>query len=110
MYVPDKDALFLISLVEFKELHSIHWEIECYHRAIKQVCGIELFMVSQCVGRVPRLVRAASPLGRSNWRTRKGADFSRDVERGIWFANVIREPNSPKNDQKICWYCRYRCE
>jgi Transposase DDE domain len=45
MYVPDKDALFLISLVEFKELHSIHWGIECYHRAIKQVCGIELFMV-----------------------------------------------------------------
>ncbi len=25
MYVPDKDALFLISLIEFKELHSIHW-------------------------------------------------------------------------------------
>lgn len=45
MYVPNKDALFLISLVEFKKLHSIHWGIECYHRAIKQVCGIELFMV-----------------------------------------------------------------
>jgi hypothetical protein len=44
MYVPDQDALFLISLAEFKELHSIHWGIECYHRAIKQVCGIELFM------------------------------------------------------------------
>ncbi|MEH2461979.1 MAG: hypothetical protein V7K34_32715 [Nostoc sp.] len=28
MYVPDKDALFLISLTEFKELHSIHWGIE----------------------------------------------------------------------------------
>lgn len=40
-----KDALFLISLREFKELHSIHWGIECYHRAIKQVCGIELLMV-----------------------------------------------------------------
>ena len=40
MYVPDKDALFLISFVEFKELHSIDWGIECYHRAIKQVCGI----------------------------------------------------------------------
>ena len=45
MYVSDKDALFLISLVEFKELHSIHLGIECYHRAIKQVCGVELFMV-----------------------------------------------------------------
>ena len=45
MYVPNKEALFLISLADFEELHSIHWKIECYHRAIKQVCGIELFMV-----------------------------------------------------------------
>ncbi len=34
MYVPDQDALFLVSLTEFKELHSIHWGIECYHRAL----------------------------------------------------------------------------
>jgi hypothetical protein len=45
MYTPDKDALFSISRAEFKELHSIHWGIECYHRAIKQVCGIGRFMV-----------------------------------------------------------------
>jgi hypothetical protein len=45
MFVPDKDELFLISIAEFQELHSIHWGIECYHRAIKQVCGIDLFMV-----------------------------------------------------------------
>jgi len=45
MYTPEKDALLLISRTEFEELHSIHWGIECYHRAIKQVCGIERFMV-----------------------------------------------------------------
>ncbi|MHC5772512.1 IS701 family transposase [Nostoc sp.] len=45
MYIPDKDALLLISTAEFKTLHSIHWGIECYHRAIKQLCGIEQFMV-----------------------------------------------------------------
>jgi hypothetical protein len=28
MYVPDKDVLSLISIAEFKELHSIHWGIE----------------------------------------------------------------------------------
>ncbi len=28
-----------------RALHSIHWGIECYHRAIKQVCGIGRFMV-----------------------------------------------------------------
>lgn len=45
MYTPEKDTLLSISRTEFKELHSIHWGIECYHRAIKQVCGIERFMV-----------------------------------------------------------------
>lgn len=45
MYIPEKDALLLISTAEFKTLHSIHWGIECYHRAIKQLCGIEQFMV-----------------------------------------------------------------
>jgi hypothetical protein len=29
---------------EFNEWHSIHWGIECYHRAVKQLCGIERFM------------------------------------------------------------------
>ncbi len=45
MYFPGEDALELITRAEFKALHSIHWGIECYHRAIKQVCGIERFMV-----------------------------------------------------------------
>ncbi|HEY9781345.1 MAG TPA: transposase [Leptolyngbyaceae cyanobacterium] len=45
MYISKKDVLSSISRAEFKELHSIHWGIECYHRAIKQVCGISKFMV-----------------------------------------------------------------
>ncbi len=45
MYTPKKDILNSISRTEFKEIHSIHWGIECYHRAIKQVCGIARFMV-----------------------------------------------------------------
>jgi uncharacterized protein YlbG (UPF0298 family) len=45
MYIPEKDALESITRTEFRELHSIHWGIECYHRAIKQVCGIGKFMV-----------------------------------------------------------------
>ena len=39
------DATVAITREEFKEFHSIHWGIECYHRAIKQLCGIERFMV-----------------------------------------------------------------
>lgn len=45
IYVPDEDALIAITRTDFKALHSIHWGIECYHRAIKQVCGIQRFMV-----------------------------------------------------------------
>lgn len=45
IFLPDEDALVAITRMEFKALHSTHWGIECYHRAIKQVCGIEQFMV-----------------------------------------------------------------
>ncbi|MBG1266534.1 transposase, partial [Nostoc sp. WHI] len=45
IYIPEENALIGISQTEFKTLHSIHWGIECYHRAIKQVCGIGRFMV-----------------------------------------------------------------
>jgi hypothetical protein len=41
----EPETLSSISRTEFKELHSIHWGIECYHRAIKQVCSIGRFMV-----------------------------------------------------------------
>ncbi len=45
MYLPDLDVTKQLTRMEFNEFHSIHWGIECYHRAIKQVCGISQFMV-----------------------------------------------------------------
>ena len=45
MYLPDLDATKQLSRTEFKEFYSIHWGIECYHRTLKQVCGISQFMV-----------------------------------------------------------------
>lgn len=39
MYLPSQDDIQLLSRAEFKELHSIHWGIECYHSSLKQVCG-----------------------------------------------------------------------
>lgn len=41
----DVDATEQITRHEFNEWRSIHWGIECYHRAVKQLCGIERFMV-----------------------------------------------------------------
>ncbi len=45
MYLPDPDATEQLTRAKFKEFHSIHWGLECYHRAIKQLCGISRFMV-----------------------------------------------------------------
>lgn len=39
-------------MVEFNELNSIYSVIECYHLALKQVCSIERFMMSQRVAGV----------------------------------------------------------
>lgn len=48
--LPEPDALIAITRIDFHEQHSIHWGIECYHRAIKQVCGIERFMLRTTSG------------------------------------------------------------
>lgn len=31
--------------VQFRESQVIHWGIECYHRALKQLCGLSKFQV-----------------------------------------------------------------
>jgi hypothetical protein len=30
---------------EFKSLHDSHWQIEEFHRVIKQICNIERFFI-----------------------------------------------------------------
>ena len=39
------DELTQFTRVEFTKLHDTHWQIEQYHRVIKQVCHIEHFQV-----------------------------------------------------------------
>jgi hypothetical protein len=45
MFWPDIKDTEVITRSDFLTTHSIHWGIECYHRAIKQLCGIKKFMV-----------------------------------------------------------------
>ena len=45
MFLTELEQLEEISRGNFREFHSIHWGIECYHRAIKQLCGIKRFLV-----------------------------------------------------------------
>jgi hypothetical protein len=55
IYMPDDDQNEKICAFErknFEQIHSKHWQIESYHRAIKQVCHVEHFQV-----RNERLIR-----------------------------------------------------
>ena len=45
MYQPDLERLRHLTRSEFKQIHDEHWQIECFHRVIKQVCNIERFYV-----------------------------------------------------------------
>lgn len=45
MFLPDIKETETITRIDFLTRHSIHWGIECYHRAIKQLCGIKRFLV-----------------------------------------------------------------
>ena len=45
MFWPEIKETEVITKSDFLTTHSIHWGIECYHRAIKQLCGIKKFMV-----------------------------------------------------------------
>jgi len=45
VYLPEEKQLEEFQAHEFKQKHDTHWNIEQYHRAIKQVCHIESFQV-----------------------------------------------------------------
>ena len=44
-YLPESEKMAEITRDEFLTIHDTHWQIETFHRAIKQVCGICRFMV-----------------------------------------------------------------
>lgn len=50
VYLPDTDTYAAFQQADFQSLHDQHWQIEQYHRMIKQVCHIEKFQVR---GKVP---------------------------------------------------------
>ncbi len=45
VYLPDEEKLTHFDRSAFDREHDKHWQIEQYHRAIKQVCNIEHFQV-----------------------------------------------------------------
>ncbi|MGK7945301.1 MAG: transposase [Microcystaceae cyanobacterium] len=45
LFIPDVLDLEKIEKPQFIELKTIHWGIECYHRALKQLCGLNKFTV-----------------------------------------------------------------
>jgi hypothetical protein len=45
MYLPDDTELGQLNRQNFRQIHDSHWQIESFHRVIKQVCNIERFQV-----------------------------------------------------------------
>jgi hypothetical protein len=45
MYLPEETQLRHLSRLDFRQIHDSHWQIESFHRVIKQVCNIERFQV-----------------------------------------------------------------
>jgi hypothetical protein len=45
LWLPDGEALNALPRSKFLNLHDCHWQIEPFHRVIKQVCNIERFQV-----------------------------------------------------------------
>jgi hypothetical protein len=48
-YQKEQGTLQKVSLKTFEKAHNDHWHIEEYHRAIKQLCNIENFMVRRTI-------------------------------------------------------------
>jgi hypothetical protein len=45
MYLPEEAELRNLKRLDFRQIHDSHWQIESFHRVIKQVCNIERFQV-----------------------------------------------------------------
>jgi hypothetical protein len=45
VYLSEKDELKQLDRQTFRQIHDSHWQIESFHRVIKQVCNIERFQV-----------------------------------------------------------------
>lgn len=45
VFLPEPEAYDAFKQADFQKLHDQHWQIEQYHRMIKQVCHIEKFQV-----------------------------------------------------------------
>jgi Transposase DDE domain len=45
MYLPETSELRQLTHQRFRQIHDSHWQIESFHRVIKQVCNIERFQV-----------------------------------------------------------------
>lgn len=45
LWRPELDELKTLTRERFKQVHNRHWQIESFHRVIKQVCNIERFQL-----------------------------------------------------------------
>ena len=47
MFLPEIKDCHSLRRKQFEQVHATHWQIECFHRVIKQVCNLERFYVRE---------------------------------------------------------------
>lgn len=91
LYLPEPETLKQEPRAEFQKLHDIHWGIENFHRAIKQVCGIGRFMVRDSEAIKNHIFCALQAFVKLElMRTEKLISNWYEVQRNL-FKNVVRE-------------------
>ncbi len=91
LYLPDLETLKQTDSAEFQRIHDIHWGIENFHRAVKQVCGIGRFMVRQSESIRTHIFCALQAFVKLElMRAEKLISNWYEVQRNL-FKNVVRE-------------------
>jgi hypothetical protein len=91
LYLPDTEMLKQTTRQKFLELHDIHWGIENFHRAIKQVCGIGRFMVRDTQAIKNHIFCALQAFVKLElMRSRKLISNWYEIQRNL-FTNVVRD-------------------
>jgi hypothetical protein len=91
LFLPDLDTLKQTPRAEFQKIHDIHWGIENFHRAVKQVCGIGRFMVRQSDAIRTHIFCALQAFAKLELiRSEKLISNWYSVQRNL-FKNVVRE-------------------
>lgn len=85
-----RSLLEMVTEAQFKRIHDLHWGIEQFHRAVKQVCNIERFQVRDTQAILTHLFSALRAFVQLELKRVKGEIFNWYQVQQTLFNPVIR--------------------